>query len=48
MVRLESEKHIDFAPNSPFGGGRPGRVARKRAGNSSEGIAEDEAQNDDE
>ncbi|KAL2706885.1 putative 40S ribosomal protein S9-A [Kluyveromyces marxianus] len=31
MVRLESEKHIDFARTSPFGGARPGRVARKRA-----------------
>ena len=29
MVRVDSEKHIDFALNSPFGGGRPGRVARK-------------------
>eukprot|EP00413_Alexandrium_margalefii_P040080 CAMPEP_0204604476 /NCGR_PEP_ID=MMETSP0661-20131031/57895_1 /ASSEMBLY_ACC=CAM_ASM_000606 /TAXON_ID=109239 /ORGANISM="Alexandrium margalefi, Strain AMGDE01CS-322" /LENGTH=194 /DNA_ID=CAMNT_0051615639 /DNA_START=58 /DNA_END=642 /DNA_ORIENTATION=- len=31
LVRLESEKHIDFALTSPFGGGRPGRVARKKA-----------------
>lgn len=31
VVRLDSEKHIDFAPTSPFGGGRPGRVARKNA-----------------
>ena len=23
------QKHIDFALNSPFGGGRPGRVKRK-------------------
>ncbi|KAL7747944.1 ribosomal 40S subunit protein S9B [Sorochytrium milnesiophthora] len=30
-VRLDSQKHIDFALNSPFGGGRPGRVARKKA-----------------
>ena len=30
MVRVESQKHIDFALNSPFGGGRPGRVKRKR------------------
>merc|ERR1712203_860887 len=29
-VRLDSEKHIDFALQSPFGGGRPGRVRRKR------------------
>lgn len=47
MVRLESEKHIDFAPNSPFGGGRPGRVARKRAGNSAEGAEEAEAEDEE-
>jgi len=29
MVRVDSQKHIDFALNSPFGGGRPGRVKRK-------------------
>jgi len=29
MVRLESEKHIEFALTSPFGSGRPGRVKRK-------------------
>ncbi|KAG9510707.1 40S ribosomal protein S9, partial [Fragariocoptes setiger] len=29
IVRLDSEKHIDFSTNSPFGGGRPGRVKRK-------------------
>merc|ERR1711935_871119 len=29
MVRLDSEKHIDFALTSPFGQGRPGRVRRK-------------------
>merc|ERR1712100_96157 len=30
LVRVDSEKHIDFALTSPFGGGRPGRVRRKR------------------
>jgi len=30
MVRLESDKHIEFALTSPFGGGRAGRVKRKR------------------
>lgn len=29
MVRLESEKHIDFSLTSPFGGCPPGRVKRK-------------------
>merc|ERR1711982_247857 len=30
IVRVDSEKHIDFALTSPFGGGRPGRVRRRR------------------
>merc|ERR1711918_305888 len=30
LVRVDSEKHIDFALTSPFGGGRHGRVRRKR------------------
>jgi small subunit ribosomal protein S9e len=30
LVRTDSQKHIDFALNSPLGGGRPGRVKRKR------------------
>lgn len=30
LVRVESQKHIDFALTSPLGGGRPGRVRRKR------------------
>ena len=29
MVRTDSQKHIDFALNSPFGGGRAGRVKRR-------------------
>ena len=31
VVRLDSQKHIDFALSSPLGGGRPGRVRRKKA-----------------
>merc|ERR1719359_199879 len=31
LVRVDSEKHVDFALTSPFGGGRPGRVRRKKA-----------------
>ncbi len=31
LVRTESEKHINMAVNSPYGQGRPGRVARRRA-----------------
>lgn len=30
IVRLESQKHIDFALSSPYAGGRPGRVKRRR------------------
>ena len=30
LVRTDSEAHIDFGFDSPYGGGRPGRVARKR------------------
>merc|ERR1712205_125393 len=29
VVRLDSQKHIDFALTSPFGGGRAGRVKRR-------------------
>lgn len=29
MVRVDSQKHIDFSLTSPFGGGRPGRVKRR-------------------
>merc|ERR1712062_101010 len=31
VVRLDSQKHIDFSLKSPLGGGRPGRVKRKNA-----------------
>jgi small subunit ribosomal protein S9e len=31
MVRMDSQKHIDFALSSAFGGGRPGRVKRRSA-----------------
>jgi len=30
VVRVDSQKHIDFALNSPLGGGRPGRLKRKK------------------
>jgi len=30
LVRLESQKHIDFALTSSLGGGRPGRVKRRK------------------
>jgi small subunit ribosomal protein S9e len=37
MVRGDSQKHIDFALTSPLGGGRPGRVRRKRLASASGG-----------
>merc|ERR1712054_85582 len=33
MVRIESQPHIEFALNSPLGGGRPGRVKRRNIAN---------------
>lgn len=45
VVRLDSEKHIDFSVKSPFGGGRPGRVKRK---NMKKGTKKDEEPEEDE
>ncbi|KAK0412632.1 hypothetical protein QR680_006319 [Steinernema hermaphroditum] len=44
LVRLDSQKHIDFGLNSPFGGGRPGRVKRRnlKKGDSGDAGSEDE------
>merc|ERR1712045_359443 len=42
LVRLESEKHIDFAVTSPYGGGRPGRVRRRGAKKGGGGGDEEE------
>ena len=48
IVRLDSQKHIDFALTSPFGGGRPGRVRRKKAKASEKKDDGDEEGGDDE
>ncbi|CAL5227529.1 g10518 [Coccomyxa viridis] len=52
MVRVDSQKHIDFALNSPFGGGRPGRNKRKalksKKGGKGGGDDEEEEADDDE
>jgi len=48
MVRLDSQKHIDFALSSPFGGGRPGRVRRKKARAAEKGDDDDAAEEDEE
>ncbi|ETN81469.1 ribosomal protein S4 [Necator americanus] len=37
IVRLDSQKHIDFSLKSPFGGGRPGRVKRRNMKKAEEG-----------
>merc|ERR1712154_65495 len=42
VVRLDSQKHIDFSLKSPFGGGRAGRVKRKNAKKGEDGEAEDD------
>lgn len=42
MVRLDSQKHIDFAVNSPYGGGRPGRVKRRSMNSQGGGDGEEE------
>ncbi|CCE72742.1 Piso0_000336 [Millerozyma farinosa CBS 7064] len=45
MVRLDSQKHIDFAHSSPYGGGRPGRVKRR---NQNKNAGGDDAQEEEE
>lgn len=47
MVRLDSEKHIDFSITSPYGQGRPGRVARKRAANKAAAGGDDGEESDE-
>merc|ERR1711927_43091 len=42
MVRVESQPHIEFAVNSPFGGGRPGRVKRRNQASKGGGEEGDE------
>lgn len=50
VVRLDSQKHIDFSLNSPFGGGRAGRVKRKnlKKASRSDDVEEDEEEDDNE
>merc|ERR1719156_15778 len=49
VVRLDSQKHIDFSLTSPYGGARAGRVKRKRtkAAAAAQG-GDDEAEDDEE
>ncbi|VDN53499.1 unnamed protein product [Dracunculus medinensis] len=41
IVRLDSQKHIDFSLKSPFGGGRAGRVKRRNAKKGAGGDGEE-------
>ncbi|KAL4892905.1 ribosomal protein S4 [Aspergillus ambiguus] len=47
MVRLDSQKHIDFALTSPYGGGRPGRVQRKKAAAAAGGDGGEEEEDEE-
>uniref|UniRef100_A0A0B6YAH2 Small ribosomal subunit protein uS4 n=1 Tax=Arion vulgaris TaxID=1028688 RepID=A0A0B6YAH2_9EUPU len=42
MVRLESQKHIDFSTKSPFAGGRPGRTKRRNLKTGTGGAEEED------
>ncbi|GAA5840376.1 hypothetical protein JCM5353_002507 [Sporobolomyces roseus] len=48
VVRLDSQKHIDFSLTSPYGGARPGRVKRKRAAAAANAGGGDAEEEDDE
>merc|ERR1711887_458280 len=43
IVRLDSQKHIDFSLKSPFGGGRPGRVKRKNMRKGEDGDEDEDS-----
>jgi small subunit ribosomal protein S9e len=47
LVRLDSQKHIDFALTSPYGGGRPGRVKRRNQKKGEDGEGADDAEDDE-
>jgi len=50
MVKVDSEKQIDFANTSPHGGGRPGRTKRKklRLGTGAAAAVEDAGEEEEE
>merc|ERR1712054_422618 len=39
IVRFDSQKHINLAVNSPYAGGKPGRVKRKKLAKAAAGDA---------
>merc|ERR1712212_1282064 len=41
FVRLDSQKHINLAVNSPYAGGKPGRVKRKKIAKAAAGDSGD-------
>merc|ERR1712241_873019 len=47
IVRLDSQKHIDFSLKSLFGGGRAGRVKRKNAKKGKGGDDDDDDEDED-
>lgn len=47
VVRLDSQKHIDFSLTSPLGGGRPGRVKRKKMKAAEKGDGDDEDEDEE-
>ncbi len=47
IVRLDSQKHIDFSTRSPLGGGRPGRVKRRNMRRAQGGGGGEEEEDDD-
>ncbi|XP_046854663.1 40S ribosomal protein S9 [Xenia sp. Carnegie-2017] len=47
IVRLDSQKHIDFSSKSPYGGGRPGRVKRKNMKKGGQGGSGGEDEDED-
>jgi small subunit ribosomal protein S9e len=47
LVRLDSQKHIDFALSSLFGGGRLCRVRRKKAKAAAAGDLDEDEEDDE-
>ncbi|KAF1866980.1 hypothetical protein Lal_00049407 [Lupinus albus] len=48
MVRVDSQKHIDFSLTSPLGGGRPGRVKRRNQKSAAKKAAGGDGDEEDE
>ncbi|KAF6154660.1 hypothetical protein GIB67_000544, partial [Kingdonia uniflora] len=48
MVKVESQKHIDFSLTSPFGGGRPGRLKRRNQKSAAKKAAGGDGDEEDE